>query len=395
MVALQEPGTVARDADEFANLLSGRQKPIANGIILKGSVENPARLNLAKKDKIQGITQLSSFEFCDEGILTKKAAGVGTGQLVKISPALEKSIEEVSSKNIYKCQIVQCGGICTPVDENMDPSLCSPAIVKMAKCKKEVQVEASDSEEEEMEVDDMDENDSNDKGVAKVLRDGKLYKCTCSADFITEKNYERHIRAGANSCCPPKREMTVVEHLKRMMFSKFSEEAKDDLGTEENVRYFRTNLTQLEPITLPESIPLEELPSDDLFAMGFALAARQKSTRYNPKVKAFVLTCFNKGQENNQTKLNYPNIVSLIQNKFPVEHWLKVDQVKNIIKEKLQKLKTEGCNDLDPDQLDLDANNDLELIMERQNVEEVNQVLQRPGNWLTSHPLKVHLFHFL
>ena len=93
--------------------------------------------------------------------------------------------------------------------------------------------------------------------------------------------------------------------------------------------------------------------------------------------------------------MNYPNIVSLIQNKFSVEHWLKIDQVKNIIKEKLQKLKTEGCNDLDPDQLDLDANNDLESIMERQNVEEVNQVLQRPGNWLTSHPLKVHLFDFL
>ena len=394
MVALQEPMTVARTADEFAKLLAGRQKPMANGIILKGSVENPSRLNLAKKEKIQGITQLSSFEFCDEGILTKKAAGIGTGSLVKISTALEKSIEEVSSKNIYKCQIVKCGGECIPVDENMDPSLCSPAIVKMAKCKKEVQVEASDSEEEEMEVDDMDENDSNDKGVAKVLRDGKLYKCTCSADFITKKNYERHISAGANSCCPPKREMTVVEHLKRMMFSKFSEEAKDDLDTEENVRYFRTNLTQLEPITLPESIPLEELPSDDLFAMGFALAARQKSTRYNPKVKAFVLTCFNKGQENNQTKFNYPNIVSLIQNKFPVEHWLKVDQVKNIIKGQLQKLKAEGCNDLDPNQLDLDANNDLELIMEQQNVEEVNQVLQRPGNWLTSHPLKVHLFDF-
>ena len=152
MVALQEPGTVARTADEFAKLLAGRQKPMANGIILKGSVENPSRLNLAKKDKIQGITQLSAFEFSDEGILTKKAAGVGTGHLVKISPALEKSIEEVSSKNIYKCQIVQCGGECTPVDENMNPSLCSPAIVKMAKCKKEVQVEASDLPDQALQV---------------------------------------------------------------------------------------------------------------------------------------------------------------------------------------------------------------------------------------------------
>ena len=169
------------------------------------------RFNEGKEKKNQ-----PPFEFNDQGIITKKAAGIGEGVLVPISKELEKSIYDCSIQNVFDCQIVERGGQCHTFDNNLDPRLCSPENVKVAKIKKEVPVETSDTEQEEEVVD-----ESGDQGASKVLRVGRLYKCNCSKEFITKGNYERHVNAGSCLGCSGKREMTIVDHLKRNFFQSY------------------------------------------------------------------------------------------------------------------------------------------------------------------------------
>ena len=333
---------------------------------------------------MNGINQLTTFEFHDTGILVKKAAGIGEGLLVPISKELEKTIYDCSIQNVFDCQIVQTGGQCTTFDSNMDPRLCSPANVKVAKIKKEVPVETSDTEQEEEVVD-----ESGDQGASKVLRVGRLYKCNCSKEFITKGNYERHVNAGSCLGCSGKREMTIVDHLKRNFFAKFREEAVDDFALGENLRYFRTNLEKLEPIQLPNFTPTEDFDAEKWFCMGFALVPKERNAKFSSTVKAFVLDCFNKGQKNKDDKKNYAQIAKLIQDTFDVEDWLKESQVKGIIVGKLKKLKAAGCDNLDPAQMDLEAENHLAEMMAHQHIAQTHEILGKEGDWLTSHPLKV------
>ena len=329
-----------------------------------------------------GITQLTTFEFNDQGILTKKAAGIGEGVLVPISKKLEKSIYDCSIQNVFDCQIVERGGQCHTFDNDMDPKFCSPANVKVAKIKKEVSIETSDTEQEEEIVD-----ESGDK--AKGMRVGKLHKCNCSKEFITERNYERHVNEGSCLGCSGKREMTIVDHLKKNFFAKFREEAIDEFALGENMRYFRTNLERLDPIQLPDFTPTEDFDAENVFRMGFALAPKEKNVKITSDVRAFILKCFFKGQKNKDQKVNYVEIARLIQDKFEVEDWVKVAQIKGVIKGKLKELKTAGCDDLDPAQLDVDAENWLGDIMAIQHATQTHAILGKKGDWLTSHPLKV------
>ena len=333
---------------------------------------------------MNGINQLTTFEFHDTGILVKKAAGIGEGLLLPISKVLEKTIHDCSIQNVFDCQIVQNGGQCTTFDSNMDPRLCSPANVKVAKIKKEVPVETSDTEQEEEVVD-----ESGDQGALKVLRVGRLHKCNCSKEFITKRNYERHVNEGSCLGCSGKREMSIVDHLKRNFFAKFREEAIEDFALTENMRYFRTNLERLEPIQLPNFTPTEDFDEEKWFCMGFALAPKEKNAKISSVVKAFVLDCFNKGQKNKEDKLNYAQIAKLIQDTFDVEDWLKESQVKGQIVAKLKKLKAAGCDNLDPAQMDLEAENHLAEMMAHQHIAQTHEIIGKEGDWLTSHPLKV------
>ena len=96
--------------------------------------------------------------------------------------------------------------------------------------------------------------------------------------------YDKHVKEGSCLDHPGKREVTIIEHLKRSVFAKFGEHA-NDLANEKNVRYFRTNLDKLEPIELPESIPTENFSSEHLFNMGFALIGKKKNAPIIQKKK--------------------------------------------------------------------------------------------------------------
>ena len=119
------------------------------------------------------------------------------------------------------------------------------------------------------------------------------------------------------------------------------------------------------------------------------LAPKEKNTKITSDVRAFILECFNKGQKAKDQKVNYAEIAKLIQDKFEVEDWLKVTQIKGVITGKLKELKTAGCDGLDPAQLDVDAENWLGDIMAIQHATQTHAILGKEGDWLTSHPLKV------
>ena len=55
----------------------------------------------------------------------------------------------------------------------------------------------------------------------------------------------------------------------------------------------------------------------------------------------------------------------------------------------MMKLKAEGCDNLDPAQLDVEAENDLARIMVGQHIVKSQKLLEKDENWLISHPLTV------
>ena len=57
----------------------------------------------------------------------------------------------------------------------------------------------------------------------------------------------------------------------------------------------------------------------------------------------------------------------------------------------MKKLKAEGCDNLDPAQLDLEAESDLNLIMVNQHIAKAQKLLEKDENWQISHPLTVKI----
>ena len=133
-----------------------------------------------------------------------------------------------------------------------------------------------------------------------------------------------------------------------------------------------------------------DLDAGKIFDMGFALIPKKKNTAITEEVRAFVIECYYKGQGSKDKKIKFPEITKLIKEKFEVELWLKEDQVKGIIKNEMAKSKADGCKGLDVAQLDLHAEHELQEIMNRRNVAEAKQILERNGDWLTSHPMVVN-----
>ena len=354
-------------------------------LIARGGVINPGRLKLKKK-VFSRITFLSTFEFKDGGILTRKSANIGTGHFVSISTELEQVIKKVSIKNIYNCQILRRSGQSYPFEKDMDPSMCAPEKIKKSNFQLPPTVEnVIDNEDEE-------ENEPEDISEAKPGDKSSLFKCPndlCIADYIRFHNLTKHITEGV--CKAKLRSMSQMNHAKILWFKKFGIQTNSALSDEKS-RYFKTQLGEVLDIELPPDIEL--LPNYDGFrydtplTMGYAMKVNNKLPKITENLQAFVTNLFNQGQITNQ-KYTPTEMKREIHKKFPLKEWLTWSQVKGMIGTLKAKLLAKGSKDLDPDQLQQQAEDEITLEIAMKEVTEAKDVLNNTSNWLSSHPLEV------
>ena len=354
-------------------------------LIARGGVINPSRLKLKKK-VFSRITFLSTFEFQDGGILTRKSANIGTGHFVSISPELEQVIKAVSIKNIYNCQILRRTGQSYPFEKDMDPSMCAPEKIKKSNFQLPPTVEnVLDNEDE-------DENEPEDISEAKPGDKSSLFKCPndlCIADYIRFHNLTKHIREGI--CKGRLRSMSQANHVKILWFKKFGIQTNTKLSNETS-RYFKTQLNEVLEIVLPPGIEL--LPNNDDFrydaplTMGYAMKVNQKLPKITEELHNFIENLFNKGQITNQ-KYTPADMKKEIHKNFPLKEWLTWSQVKGKIGTLKAQLLAKGSKDLDPDQLQQQAEDEITLENAIKEVTKAKDVLNNTSNWLSSHPLEV------
>ena len=98
---------------------------------------------------------------------------------------------------------------------------------------------------------------------------------------------------------------------------------------------------------------------------------------------------FNKGQITNQ-KYTPTDMKEYIHKNFPLKEWLTWSQVKGKIGTLKAQLLAKGSKDLDPDQLQQQAEDEINLEIAMKEVTKAKDVLNNTSNWLSSHPLEVH-----
>ena len=336
------------------------------------------------KRLINRITFISCFQFQDGGILTHKSANIGQGHFVKISTETEAFIKEITEKNVFQCEILRRSGESYAFDKDLDPAKCAPENVKKSNFKIPGTVEMSNEVPENL-------DEPEDKAEAKS-DNSSLFQCPnelCSADYIRFVNYENHIRNGI--CKVRLRIMSQMNHVKILWFNKFGFQNRTKLS-DESSRYLKTHLDELLEIVLPPMIELvpncDGFSYDEPLKMGFAMKANQKLPKITEELKSFVKNLFNEGQSSNQ-KYTTAEMVTEIHKSFPMKEWLIFSQVKGMIGTLKAKILAKGSKDLDPAQLIKQAEDELALEFAIAEAEKAKTILNKPGNWLSSHPLEV------
>ena len=128
---------------------------------------------------------------------------------------------------------------------------------------------------------------------------------------------------------------------------------------------------------------------DDALVMGYAMKMNQKLPKKTDELKKFVENLFNEGQRTNQ-KYTTSEMQKEIHKNFPLEEWLTWSQVKSEIGANKARLLARGSKDLDPDQLQQEAEDEVDLETIVIEVEKAKKVLNNTNNWLSSHPLEVN-----
>ena len=122
--------------------------------------------------------------------------------------------------------------------------------------------------------------------------------------------------------------------------------------------------------------------------MGYAMKVNQKLPKITGELEAFVKNIFDIGQITNQ-KWTPDQIVKEIHKKFPMKEWLRWTQVKGMIGNQKAKLLAQGSKDLDPDQLQEQAEDEIALEIAMNEVSKAKNVLDNGDKWLSSHPIEV------
>ena len=294
-------------------------------------------------------------------------------------------------KNIYNCKILRRSGQSYDFEKDMDPSMCAPEKIKKSEFKLPGIVEHSETVLES-DNEDENENEPEDISEAKSGDVSAIYSCPndlCTADYIRFHNLTKHITEGV--CKAKLRSMSQMDHAKILWFKKFGIQTNSALSDEKS-RYFKTQLGEVLEIVLPPDIEL--LPNYDGFrydaplTMGYAMKVNNKLPKITENLQAFVANLFNQGQITNQ-KYTPTEMKKEIHKKFPLKEWLTWSQVKGMIGTLKAKLLAKGSKDLDPDQLQQQAEDEIALEIAMKEVTEAKDVLNNTSNWLSSHPLEV------
>ena len=254
----------------------------------------------------------------------------------------------------------------------------------------------------------IDNNPRNDIDINSDLTDKKnrqekeetgVFFCTndlCEKRFIRFQNLENHIMHG--TCKVRKHQESVTSWFKREYFNHFSAQAQKTIGNDAKDAYFATHLKTLKPVTVPEGIQFLENSSFDItYEMGYG---QPKSTRgkssFTKEQKAFAKQIFMHGQTTKQ-KLD-PALASERMRKavdsegnhlFKPKECLTASQLKGLFSRWMAEAKAQGSKDLDPEQIEHEASDDIESEVNLQTIQTIQSGVNSDEVWMKSHPLEV------
>ena len=127
---------------------------------------------------------------------------------------------------------------------------------------------------------------------------------------------------------------------------------------------------------------------DKPLEMGYAMKANQKLPKITEALEKFVKNLYSSGQKTNQ-KWTPDQIVKEIHKNFPLKEWLKWGQVKGMIGTMKAKVLAQGSKDLDPAQLQQEAEDEIALELAANEISKAEDVLNSTKQWLKSHPLEI------
>ena len=278
-------GKKATTAKEFSLALVGLN-PVANTLVLCGKIMNKPAKSKERK-QIPGVTKYKDFLFCTNGIIARSFSGIGpNGKKIKL--------ERTSKFNVtYECDFVL-------------PGSSGHRIVSYAKSTQMDCIPQKHTNRDYHASGTVtlvkgtfgDFDDSSDS--TGTLVENSMFLCPnqqCNARFRTNRWYQHHLQGG--KCYVQLRSESIEGHLKRMWFSKFSNNL-DSLSAilpNQDNRYLATFFSAIHAPKIPVGLVRKPTEIEESPVEGFALYVRPKVVRFSETQLSFVRTIFNQGQE--------------------------------------------------------------------------------------------------
>ena len=332
------------------------------------------------------------FQLMENGFLLWRHADIGEGRLVQLDKKKLKEMAKKVKKLEYDCSIVMTDGTLVKVDQNLEPTLCLPQ-----KC-----VPHNYKEHEMVPTENPFGQDTKEKEVQPSGALG-IFHCPhelCEKSYLTYGGLEKHIATG--NCKIRFRQESVSSWFKRNYFNHFNGQAKDIVGNVES-RYFQTNLTTLEPVTISELVrPMENSSIKCMNEMGSALTKSARGQKnFSSKQKDYLRQIFTDGKQS-KSKLNHDIASEKMKRArkedgsllFTPKEWLTPEQIKGLFSRWFAELKSAEQPGLSAEEIEDEARDEITLQMQEDEIKRIQMEINKDGDWLKSHPLEVSCIFF-
>ena len=285
---------------------------VANVIVMLGKFEFRTDIYF---NKIQKITDLSTFIFLENGIKAFKQGRYGEG--------LDMKMNKIAFPAHYNYEFI------------------GPEMPRRNEKKNLIFRKPGETEIVEGRIDDVDDDIDDEDFLQDPIMQGTIYKCpqeNCDAEYQNLDNLQNHL---SNNKCFQKRKLrteSIYTHFQRKYIETFGMNSSEKLTDSEKRYKFMSWDTALESISLLPTLKQDDSETSTAFSKGFGVRSICTKNVIHDDVRAFVKEIFDQGETTNK-HMQYPNIVQAIEDakdayenpRFFPHKWLDVQQVSYLV----------------------------------------------------------------
>jgi hypothetical protein len=384
---------------------------VANVKVFLGGIKRPKAVMKSKKKQISDITKWNDFLFTPKGVTVKRQSGIGSG--------IHVPLVAMAIKCEYQCTILT-ETVDAPTGGHDVPQGLQYDIRRIRQLHKSSMQDVP--QVGNVDVDDPTETvEMLDIGGTVSAKKG-LFQCSvpqCSARYLSQRGLDKHEITGM--CHFRKHQQTTQGEAQSIFFSKWQIPKGLEPAARANARYFKTHLTTLEDVELPDDLPMKEpdVVQDAEYLTtkkGYALPIRKAPFVYKDKHRIYMKRYFDEGNLSQGSNVKPDVAAQRLKDEKHADGSLVFDFTEHLephqcqylfayFKAKLKKSEETGALrrrtlvdlDLDPAEI-MDARMDIEASQMRQEEEEVIQkanALVGEANDSNEHPITVTIIVIL